>query len=205
MAGTAGSTSSTDGSRSTDGVEAVALGRIVGAHGLRGELRVRASGDDVESLASLTHVHLAPGEGSDAAARALASTARRLEGVRSGRAGECRVALEGVNDRDQAEALRGHGLWVAADALPELEAGEFYAYQLVGCQVVEASDGRVVGTVVRVLETGGRDVLEVETPSGPPALVPAVEPILQEVDLAARRIAVDAPPGLLPDPDAAPE
>ena len=81
-----------------------------------------------------------------------------------------------MTSRDAAEALRGATLRVRADDLPRLPPGEFYAYELVGCEVF-AADGRAIGTVRSILETGGRDLLVIEAANGD-QLVPAAEPSL---------------------------
>jgi len=203
MAQTAGSTSSTEpgdegvGStasmeerRPASAPEGVSLGLVVGAHGLRGELRVRATHDDQSNLESVPSVRLVREEGDERPRE------YPVESVRPGRSGECRLRLRGVTDRDAALALRGARVLARSDQLQSLAPGEFYAYELVGCEVFEA-DGRAVGTVRSVLETGGHDVLEIEALEGGVALVPAKEPLLAEVDVAGRRIVVDAPPGLL--------
>lgn len=184
MAPAAGSTSSTD----RGGKASVLLGRVVGAHGLHGELRVRAEGD-LEGLLGVPQVWVAR-EGDAHGER------REVVRARAGRPGEARIALGGVDDRDAAEALRGAELRARARDLPALPDGEFYAFELVGCSVVEPG-GRTLGRVREIWETGASDLLVIEGDDGRDHLVPALEAFLAEVDLAARRIVVDAPPGLL--------
>ena len=116
-----------------------------------------------------------------------------VEACAPGRRGEWRVTLEGVSDRNASEALRGHTVWVAADALAPLEEGEFYAYQLVGCRL-EDEQGQPVGRVTGIWETGS-DVLVVEADDGSERLVPAA--LLREVDPEAERAVAEIPPGLL--------
>jgi 16S rRNA processing protein RimM len=169
------------------------LGRVVGAHGVRGELRVRWLGDGPENLLRVARVRLAdPGRGRDDPDAPV----REIEGGREGRSGEVRLRLRGVLDRDAAEALRGR--WVVAEenelaALPE---GEFYWYQLVGCRV-ETPEGRAVGVVRELWDAGAHDVLVVEAGDGSQRLIPTAGPLLREVDPAARRIVVHDLPGLL--------
>ena len=198
MARAAASTSSTREGSSRDASApagaAVRLGQVVGAHGLRGELRVRAEGGDASSLLHVPTVRLAP---SDAGQEGEGSFEYEVESARAGRSGECRLRLRGISDRDAAEAWRGARVIARAEHLPALEAGEYYAFQLVGCQVF-LDDGRALGRVREIWETGASDVLVIEDADGRDALVPAVEPLLREVDVAGRRIVVDAPPGLLP-------
>ncbi|MGH0032089.1 MAG: ribosome maturation factor RimM [Myxococcota bacterium] len=184
MARAAGSTSSTEPAE-------VVLGRVIGAHGLRGELRVRLEGDG-EDLAHVPSVWLVR-EGNERQER---SEEFEIAGVRPGRSGECRVRLEGLADRDTAESWRGAAVRARAADLPSLLDGEFYAFELVGCDV-QQRDGERIGTVREIWETGASDLLVVRDADGRDQLLPAVEPLLVEVDRQAKRIVVDLPPGLL--------
>jgi 16S rRNA processing protein RimM len=161
-------------------------GRVSGAHGLRGRVRVRGAG--VEGLLGVTHVFVGAAE---AEARRHAVVEARI-----GRREEAWLGLEGVADRSAAEALRGAGVWIEAAELGELEPGEYWAYQLVGCEVEDAS-GRRIGRVREIADTGAQDVLVVDGDGGAQHLIPAVRGWWREVDLGRRRIVVELPPGLL--------
>ena len=133
MGRSAGSTSST----SDRGL--VALGRVVGAHGLAGLLRVRLFGADPGSFASARLLWLARDEsGAEAAAHALVSVA-------AAHGGECRVALEGIGTRTAAEAARGRWLLARVQDLARAEPGEYYVHELVGCRVEDRA-GAVLGS-----------------------------------------------------------
>lgn len=166
----------------------VEVGRVVGAHGLRGQLRVAAHDPASAPPEAGESVVLVSREG----------FAREFEvgRVTPGRAGEWRVALVGLRQRDAAEALRGHRLERRADRLERLAEGEWYAYQLVGCRL-EAEDGRALGQIRGIWETGGSDVLVVAGEGGRELLVPAA--LLRGVDPQARRAVVELLPGLLED------
>jgi 16S rRNA processing protein RimM len=183
MERTAGSTSSIEPER-------VTLGQVVGAHGLRGELRVRLLDETDNNLRAMSSVWLAREEGDPKAVEA------RVRAVGSGRRGEARLALEGVDGREAAEALRGRLVQADMDRLAPLAAGEYYQYQLIGCRV-EHGDGRVLGVVSGIWETGAPAVLVVVDETRREHLIPAVSAILREVDVVARRITIDAPPGLI--------
>ncbi len=186
MGRTAGSTSSTD----EDPARRVRVGRIVGAHGLEGELRVRLFGADAECFAAAECVWLAQDESDPGA------TSHALRRVAPGRPGECRVVLAGVAERAAAEALRGRWLLVRARDLAATAPGEYYVHELVGCRVEDAS-GRALGVVRGIWATGAADLLVIEDAVGREHLVPAVAALLLEVDVVSRRIAIDAIPGLL--------
>lgn len=172
----------------------VVLGRVRGAHGLRGQLRVQLFGDGPENLARLPEVALAPGADEPEVARyeVLRCTA--------GRRGEARLSLAGVKDRDAAEALRGLLVLGEPSHLEVLPPGDHYWYELVGCEVVDEG-GRRLGRIRELWDTGAHDVLVVEREGGADVLIPAAGEWLHRVDPEARRVVVHLLPGLLePDP-----
>lgn len=168
----------------------IVLGEIVGAHGLRGEVRVRVTGDSFDNLLDADSLWLGRGP-EDVAARRVA-----VLGGGSGRGTELRLRLEGIDDRDAAEALRGRRLMTELEALPKLPDGEFYWHELVGCRV-ESESGFVAGRVQEIWETGAHDVLLVVDEQGVRRLVPTATALMKSVDLEARRIVVVDLPGLL--------
>jgi 16S rRNA processing protein RimM len=99
------------------------------------------------------------------------------------------VRFEGIDSREQAAALTNAEIWLPRTALPELDDGEFYVEDLIGCAVVDL-EGRERGTVRATFWNGAQDVLNVEGPEGE-LLVPAVPEFIREVDLDARRMVVD--------------
>ena len=174
----------------------VVLGRVAGAHGLRGQLRVAVLGDGPENLLGAPWLELSFDRADplrDAACRRYAVSYAAVHGGR-----HVRVGLEGVADRDAALALRGAFVLGDVALLAPLAEGEHYWFELVGCRV-EAEEGRPLGTVRELWETGAHDVLVVEDAAGREHLIPAREPFLRLVDAAARRIVVATVPGLLAD------
>jgi len=188
MEPTAGSTSSTEAELEPG--ERVVLGRVVGAHGLGGQIRVRYFGGAPDNLMKLEAARLV--ESIDAAG------AERFEvtQVVAGRRDEVRMTLAGVSSRESAERLRGKLVIAAASQLAALPEGEYYSYEWIGCRV-EGADGLPIGTVREVWATGAVDVLVVEDENGAQQLIPAVESQLREVDVAGRRIVIEILPGLL--------
>ena len=188
MERTVGSTSSTEDPPRA--AEVVALGRVAGAHGLRGQLRVRVIGGDPTSLMHIPRVSLGRTE-EDPTAEAY-----DVERVARGRRDEVRMALAGIGNRAAAEALRGLFVLGRTADLERLPPGEYYEYELIGCRVEDGA-GRPIGVVREVWRTGAPAVLVVVDAAGAEHLIPAAEGILQEVDVEGRRIAIDAIPGLL--------
>ena len=183
MEPTADSTSSTE-------ARLVVLGRVVGSHGLRGQLRIRYFGDGPDELMRQDRLVLAESEDADG------GQSFEVARAEPGRRGEIRLGLVGVSRREAADELRGQWVMTRLDRLEPLPAGEYYGYQLLGCRVVR-EDGREIGVVRDIWPTGATDVLVIEAPEGGEHLLPAVEEMFREVDLDARRIVVDVIPGLL--------
>jgi 16S rRNA processing protein RimM len=106
------------------------------------------------------------------------------------------VRLDGVGDRDAAEALRGAALELDTMSLPAPEEDAFYVFDLVGCRV--ECEGRPVGVVREVLERPANDVLVLDGPDGEEVLLPFTQDAIPVVDLAGRRL--ELRPGLLDEP-----
>ncbi|HKI97638.1 MAG TPA: ribosome maturation factor RimM [bacterium] len=162
----------------------VCIGKVQDAHGLNGELRVKPFTDSPSYYERHAEVILDAGKG------------LRPHAVRSIRSAGASwlVQLEGVDTREAAMALKGAELLLDESELRPLEEGEYFLDDLIGC-TVEDLDGTQLGTVRGVIETGANDVLEVTTEAGE-TLVPMTAEVVQEVDMAARRIRIAPLPGL---------
>lgn len=166
------------------------VGRIAKAHGISGELVVEVRTDDPEARFAV---------GNRLRLKNSRTGAERVAVVSSVRphAGRLLIRLDGVADRDAAEALRG-GLFVVDSAdLPAIDdPDEFYDHQLEGL-TVRTVDGEDLGAVVEVLHTSGGELLSVRAESGAEVLVPFVAEIVTAVSLADGIVHVDLPEGLL--------
>ncbi len=164
----------------------VDFGRIVGTHGVRGELKLRPhnpSSPITDSLVSVTLTTSAEPEPRD----------YTLAGIRPHR-GNWLVFLEGVESFEAAELLVGATVWIEEDALAPLDEGEFYHRDLIGLAVVD-EDGAPLGRVKGVLTTGAADVLEI-VDGERERLVPMTDEIVRSIDVAAGRIVIRPLPGL---------
>ena len=166
--------------------DAVAVGEVIGAHALRGWLRVKPYQAPAPSLAPGRHVLLER----DGAWREATITHAGAHGH-----GLVLLGLDGVADRDAAEALRGTTVLVRAADLPALDEDEYYHHELVGF-AVETVDGRDVGIVAGVMSNGLHDVLEVRA-GDREHLIPVVSDVVCAIDRAGRRVRIDPLPGLL--------
>lgn len=108
------------------------------------------------------------------------------------------IKLEGIDDRNAAEAIRDMRVSIFADDLEELPEGEHYVRDLIGCRVVDtAAGGREVGVLRDVIQNTAQSVLDVETAEGKSVLIPAVDAFLRNIDEEAGVIEVELIPGFL--------
>jgi len=155
------------------GERRIALAAVAGAHGVKGELRLKLFSDSAESLAIHDRLYVGGAE-------------RRLLAVRE--SGKTAVArFEGVADRSAAEALRGNLVEIDRSALPPLEEGEYYHADLIGLAAVDG-EGSSIGTVAAVENYGAGDLLEIELRDGNRSLIPFKPGI---ADLESGRIVID--------------
>lgn len=156
----------------------IAVGRVLGPFGLKGELKVQSLTDNRERFARGSKLFAGQQPVTVAASREAA--------------GHFYVTFTGVTDRTAAERLRHAILQVPETSLPALPEGEYYRFQLIGLTVVDAV-GRELGMLDEVIETGGNDVYRVRTPDGDDVLLPALDDVVISVDLNAKRMVVDPP------------
>jgi len=166
----------------------LAVGRVLRPHGLRGELRVEIITDYPERLRQHVFFYLASPDSPEVVRR------YPVEGVRQHK-GALLLKLGGCDDRDAAEGLRGMLVQVPLEDAVPLEEGEYYHFQLMGLRV-ETEDGQWLGQLVEVLSTGANDVYIVRGPRGE-LLLPAVDDVVRELDLASKRMVVRLMRGML--------
>ena len=158
---------------SDGGERKIALAAVAGAHGVKGELRLKLFSDSVESLSRHDSLYVGGVE-------------RRLLSIRD--SGKTAVArFGGIADRSDAEALRGSLVEVDRSTLPPLEEGEYYHADLIGLPVVDR-DGEAIGTVAAVENYGAGDLLEIELERDRRSLIPFAEGI---ADLKDGKVVVD--------------
>jgi 16S rRNA processing protein RimM len=165
------------------------VARIGRAHGIKGEVTVEVRTDEPE-------LRLAPG-----AVLATEPAATGPLTIETGRVHSGRLLLrfEGVADRNAAEALRNTLLIAEIDPeeLPEGE-DEYYDHQLMDLDVV-TEDGTEVGRITEISHLPAQDLFIVERPDGSEVMIPFVEEIVTEIDLAEQRAVIAPPPGLIDD------
>lgn len=167
----------------------IQLAVIGAAHGIKGEVRVKAFTGDPLAIGDYGPLRTKDGR------ELVVMQARPAKEV-------VVVRFKGVNDRNAAEALNGTELFVARDRLPDdLEEDEFYHVDLIGLDVVD-EEGVTLGTVVTVHDFGAGEMLDVGGRGFKPVLIPFTRAAVPLVDIAARRVVVDRlAAGLVTDPD----
>ena len=162
----------------------VCVGRIAGAHGVRGWVRIASYTEQPENVGAYGPV------GDEAGERMF-----ELEVMGMAKA-HVLARVPGVVDRDAAEALRGLRLFVPRDRLPPPGSDEFYNDDLIGL-AVETTEGAALGEVLSVQDFGAGPILEVGGQGGRSVLVPFTRDVVPVVEPAAGRIVIDPPAGLL--------
>ncbi len=165
----------------------VCIGAIVGAHGVRGAVRVKSFTADPLDVVAYGPVQDEAGQRSF-----TLKVAAEVKGF-------VIVAIDGVTDRNAAEALKGTGLYVSRDQLPEVEEDEFLYSDLVGLKALDTV-GVVIGTVRGVANYGAGDLLDISRPGQGTLLVPFTKAAVPVVDLGKGQVVVD-PPAYAEDED----
>lgn len=161
------------------------IGKVVKAHGIKGEVKLHPYADDPANIVHYRELMLRGGP---------AGGGRAYDVHRCRPQGKLAiVALADIVDRDQAEELIGCEVWVDKEQLPELDDDEFYWHEFVGLTVV-TEEGRELGSVSSLMSTGAHEVMVV-TGRGREYLIPARPEFIVHRD--AQRLVIAPPPGLL--------
>jgi len=163
-------------------MEMIKVGKVVGAHSLKGEIKV-ASLTDFDELrwSSGSRLYV------ETQSRWLeVSYSRQHKGIFV-------VKLNGVDDRNAAENMIGSYLAIKPEQLTKLPPEEYYHFQLIGLDVYE--EEKYYGKIAEILPTGANDVYVVRQ-DGQDLLLPAIRDVIKNVDLAAGRMEVKLLPGL---------
>ena len=175
--------------------DAVEVGRIGGAWGVKGWFKVQPFAADPQALFSSKRWFLRAADEARPARPGAAALPALLKIVEAKEHGDGVVArAQEVADRDGAEALRGARIFVGRSSFPTAGADEYYWVDLIGLAVLNRED-QLLGSVVGLLDTGAHSVLRVLPEGGKgeadERLIPFVARYIDEVDMPARRIRVD--------------
>ena len=157
----------------------VCVGVVVGAHGIKGAVRVKSFTEDPADLVGFGPVE-------DEAGRHKYQLTMLGESK-----GLILVRMAGVADRNAAEALKGVKLWVPKAALPQPEEEEYFYSDLIGMRA-ERADGAEMGRVKGVFDFGGGVIIEIEGPGGA-VMLPFTRAVVPLVDVAGKRLVIEPP------------
>jgi 16S rRNA processing protein RimM len=162
----------------------ICVGRLAGAFGVRGEVRLKSFCADPETIAD--YVPLVTTEGREF--RQIVITGQG--------SGAYTARIDGITTKEEADALKGVDLYAPRNRLPTLPDDEYYHADLIGLSVHDTG-GALLGTVRAVLNHGAGDLLEIlPTQGNDTVLLPFTLAAVPTVDLASGRIVADPPEGL---------
>ena len=160
----------------------IKIGQITGAVGLKGEFKVYDYGEDISRYRSFEAVYIDDTQYALRSARAHKNMAVLL--------------LEGIDNRDKAEKLRGRDLYIDEEQLPKLPEGIYYIKDLIGFDVV-SDTGLHVGTLEDILKNTAQPLYKVKTADGGSVYIPGVDEYILRTDTESRTITVKLIEGLL--------
>jgi 16S rRNA processing protein RimM len=163
-----------------DAAKRILVGAVAGAHGVRGEVKIKSFTDNPRAIG-----RYGPVEDESGGRRFKLTVRGEVKGLVIAR-------LDGIADRDQAEALKGLRLYVPRDKLPKPRRGEWYVADLVGLAAVDTG-GTPLGKVRSVQNFGAGDVIELEGTDGTTEFLPFTKAVVPEVDIEAGRVVIDLP------------
>lgn len=164
--------------------EQVRIGKIVGCHGVRGDLKVRPASEDAEWADSVRQLLLKNPR--TAEEKMLSIQSIRHQGPL------IVIRFEGLDSRTAVEPLVGATLYADVSALPEPEPDEFWVDDLIGLTVVDIETGRVRGKVKDLLSSAGSDFLEIQLEDAKQTVViPFINKFFPEVSLENGTVSID--------------
>lgn len=162
--------------------EILELGKVVNTHGIRGEIKVQPWCDDPEIFDELEYIYIGD---------------KRYDILKSRLHKNCEIiALDGVNNINEAELLRNKFVTIEREMLGELPEGTYYIADLEGLEV-KTVDGQVLGTIDEVIKTGSNDVYVLNNPGKKPILIPVIEQVVKEVNIDDGFVLVELMEGLI--------
>ncbi len=158
----------------------VCLGAIIGAHGVRGAVRIKSFAMNASDIAAY-----GPLQSEDGATRFELT-------VRGTSRGAVLAEIDGIDRREAAEELRGTRLYIARDSLPQTDDNEFYHADLIGLPA-RTADGAAYGVVSGIYDYGAGDVIEIERENDGSVMFPFTRDNVPEIDLQAGLLVIDPP------------
>jgi 16S rRNA processing protein RimM len=161
------------------------IGIIVKPQGIKGEVKVKPVSPDPERFNYLEKVYI------------------RLKNVQTYSIENIRISnsfvflkFAQINSRNDAELLRGKEILISEDQLIDLDDGEYFVHDLIGCQII-SEDGLIIGEIEDIIQSSSNDIYLVKNRKGHEYLIPAIADVIQKVDIQAKQVTIHVLDGLL--------
>ncbi|WP_457569699.1 ribosome maturation factor RimM [Desulfurobacterium sp.] len=173
--------------KKVDHSKEVLIGKIVGAHGIKGEVKIKPESDIFER--QISHVEKLTGY------RGTAKKSLTIESIKPHK--NLFIAkFKEIENRDQAESSIKTELYIKKEEVVPLENGEFFFEDLIGCKVITEED-KTVGKVKEIMEMPASHILVVEKEDGREALIPFIDEFVKEINVKEKQIKIKPIEGLI--------
>ena len=162
------------------------IGQIVNTNGLKGFVKVKPFTDDIKEFETFETIYVQ---------KKTELIEFKIESVRYAK-NMVLLKLKGIDDIDSAEALRNLYIKVSREQLPELQENSYYIVDLLECEVVTV-EGKILGKMDDVFNTGSNDIYVVKNEKGKQILLPAIKEVIKNIDIPNRKITVKLMEGLI--------
>ncbi|NBD22493.1 ribosome maturation factor RimM [Paenibacillus glycinis] len=167
----------------------LSVGKLVNTHGIRGEVKVISQTDFPEERFAPNSVLRLINEESGQQLDVEIVSAREQKGMFF-------LKLKGYDNINDVEKYKGWSLKVSKEDLVELEEGEYYHHQIIGCKVV-TDEGAELGVITEILVPGANDVWVVQPAKGKQVLIPVIDEVVLDVDIPNKTVKVHLMEGLI--------
>lgn len=155
----------------------IVIGKILGAHGLKGALRLQPLTDFPSRFYDMDHLNLE--RLGKPVLQLVITSVTELVGK-----GQFIVHTDEVSSREEAESLKGAWVFIPPEERVTLEEDELWVDEVIGLKVLDMGTDQTLGHIVDILQTGSNDVYVVETPEGIRKMIPAIREVIEEIDAA---------------------
>ncbi len=166
--------------------EFLEIGQIVNTFGIKGMVKIKPFTDDINRFDDLEKIYIEKNNN---------KKEYEIEEVKYHK-GMVLMKLKGVNTPEEAELLRNYYLKVKREDEPELEEGTYYIVDLIGLDVY-SDDGKLLGKLDDIFNTGSNDIYVVKDELGKQILFPAISDVVKDINLEEKKIIVHILNGLI--------
>lgn len=164
-------------------MELLETGKIVNTHGLRGDVKIQGWCDSLEFLLEFDNFYLENGE------KLVVKSSQIHKNILLAR-------FEGYEDINKAEKLKNQIIYIDRDET-ELDEGEYFIADLIGCNLYNIENGKLLGEIYDVLQTGANDVYAAKNSVGNEIFIPVIPDVVKNIDIENKKIEINIIPGLL--------